>query len=101
MLSPDVKPAEPLAQVQSIKPVPSSPPAAARTSDRGAVAGRVIPHPAPVARRARDLDRELLDWWRAAPDGLDEGTWEELLGVLQRRGPSIHDVYRAHRAGMR
>lgn len=66
-------------------------------------AGEVIPlKPVPV-RRARDPDSELLDWWRAAPDGLDEETWERLLAVLQTRrsGPSIHDYYREHLAAAR
>ena len=49
-------------------------------------AGEIIHHPAaPAIRRTRGLDAELLDWWRAAPDGLDDATWEELLAVLQRR----------------
>ena len=55
---------------------------------------RVIQHPAPAIRRARNLDEELLEWWRAAPNGLDSATWERVLTVLQERhhGASIADI---------
>ena len=81
------KPKEPLAEVVVLE-------RAALRPDR--FADVEIIHPAPVIRRrARNLDEELLEWWRAAPEGLDDATWEQLLTVLQRRhhGPWIHDVY--------
>ena len=60
------------------------------------------PKPEPTLRRqgrqGKDLDRELLEWMRNAPDGLDEKTYGKLLVVLveSRRGPSILDFHREH-----
>lgn len=68
---------------------------AGAASEDVAAAGEILdpPRKQSVAAAARNLDRELLDWLSAAPEGLDQDSYERMVAVAQRAvaGRSIFD----------